>query len=119
MLSEWERFSLGLSQQRRLVEQVVFEFEAVPPMVVFDLAGLMVCGYHLFDSKMFDLRHLHCSQLYFAVAMLVAVATVVAVAKELFYFTSKKFIQRGNRKLPAAAVVVAVEADFSILSHLT
>lgn len=76
VLSEWEQFSLDLIQPRRLVERVasVFEFEVVPLIVVFDLAGSMVCECRLFDWKMFDLRHLHCSQLNFVVATIAAAA---------------------------------------------
>lgn len=79
VLSGLEQFSLDLIQLRRLVEQAVFEFEVVPLIVVFDLADLMVCEYHLFDLKMFDLRHLHYSQLCFVVATIAATAAVAVV----------------------------------------
>lgn len=79
VLSGLEQFSLDLIQLRRLVEQAVFEFEVVPLIVVFDLADLMVCEYHLFDLKMFDLRHLHYSRLCFVVATAVAVVARIII----------------------------------------
>lgn len=67
----------------------MFVFEVVPlwwaavvvvVVVVFDLVGLVVvCGCRLLDLRTVDLRHLHCSRLYFAVAVAVVVVVVLVV----------------------------------------
>lgn len=80
VLSELVQFSLDPIQPRRPAVQVVFAFEVVPLIVVFDWAGSMVCVYHLFDWKMFDLRHLHYSRLNFVAATTAAAAVVIVVA---------------------------------------
>lgn len=80
MLSELEQFSLDLIQLRRPAVQAVFAFEVVPLIVVFDLAGLLVCECHSFDWKMFDWRHLHYSPLYFVAATTAAIVVVARIS---------------------------------------